>query len=106
LCQLVGGITSDDIVMISASDGYSTVFDYDQVMGKFITYDTRTLKEVPHSELKTVLIYQQDGKSLSQADGRPLRIAIIGTDGFLTEGNYWVKWVNKIEVLKMQKSAR
>ncbi|MDD5702630.1 MAG: molybdopterin-dependent oxidoreductase [Dehalococcoidales bacterium] len=106
ICQLVGGITPSDIVMISASDGYSTVFDYDQVMGELITYDTRTLKETPHGELKAILMYQQDGKRVPQNDGKPLRIAIVGTDGLLTEGNNWVKWVNQIEVLKIQKAAR
>ncbi len=100
LCRQVGGINPGDAVMISASDGYSTVFDYEQVMGEFITYDTG-LKEVAHDELKTVLMYRQDGKPLSDDDGKPLRIAIIGTKkGLLTEGNYWVKWVNRIEVLK------
>ncbi|MEQ8200947.1 MAG: molybdopterin-dependent oxidoreductase [Syntrophomonadaceae bacterium] len=100
LCRQVGGITPGDAVMISARDGYSTVLDYEQVMGGFITYDTN-LKEVPHDELKTVLIYRQDGQPLPDEDGKPLRLAIIGTrKGLLTEGNYWVKWVNKIEVLK------
>jgi DMSO/TMAO reductase YedYZ molybdopterin-dependent catalytic subunit len=105
LCQLVGGVSQSDMVMISASDGYSTVFDYDQVMGGFITYDAKTLKEVPHGELKAILMYWQNGKALSKSDGMPLRIAIVGSDGFLTEGNNWVKWVNKIEILKMQKAV-
>lgn len=100
LCQHVGGIMPGDILMISARDGYSTAFDYEQVMGGFITYDTN-LKEVPHEELKTVLMYRQDGRPLSEDDGKPLRIAIIGTQkGLLTEGNYWVKWVNRIEILE------
>ena len=105
LCQLVGGITGSEVLMISASDGYSTVFEYDQVMGKFITYDPKTLKEVSHGELKVILMYLQNGQGLSQDDGRPLRIAIVGTDGLLTEGNNWVKWVNKIEVLQMHTAA-
>jgi len=100
LCELVGGIEPTDTLMISAQDGYSTVFDYDQVMGEFITYNT-DLQEVPHDELKTILMYEEDGKPLSDEDGKPLRIAIVGTkEGLLVEGSYWVKWVNKIEVLK------
>jgi hypothetical protein len=103
LCEMVGGVTPADVVMVTASDGYSTVFDYDQLTGKFVTYDFQTLKEIPHGELKLILMYQQDGKLLSQADGQPLRIAIAGPDKILTEGNNWVRWVNKIEVLKAQK---
>jgi DMSO/TMAO reductase YedYZ molybdopterin-dependent catalytic subunit len=70
-------------------------------MGGLITYDPKTIKEVPHSELKIVLMYEQDGKPLSQDDGKPLRLAIIGTDGLLEEGNMWTKWITKIEVVKV-----
>jgi DMSO/TMAO reductase YedYZ molybdopterin-dependent catalytic subunit len=101
LCKLVGGVSPSDAVMVSATDGYSSVFDYDQVMGDFITYSSENLKETPHDELRTILMYQQDGKPLSDEDGKPLRIAIVGTKkGLLVEGSYWVKWVNRIEVLK------
>lgn len=100
LCDEVGGVSSDDAVMISAKDGYSAVFSYEQVMGEFITYNA-DLKEVPHNELKTVLIYQEDGKPLPRDAGRPLRLAIVGDDGLLTEGSHWVKWVNKVEILEM-----
>jgi DMSO/TMAO reductase YedYZ molybdopterin-dependent catalytic subunit len=106
LCKLVGGVTPSDFVMVSATDGYSFVFDYDQIMGDFITYSSEDLKETPHDELRTILMYQQDGKPLSHEDGKPLRIAIVGTKkGLLVEGSYWVKWVNRIEVLKTTKSG-
>jgi DMSO/TMAO reductase YedYZ molybdopterin-dependent catalytic subunit len=59
------------------------------------------MKEVLHGELKLILMYEQDGKSLSQDGGKPLRVAIVGTDGLLTEGNMWIKWVNKIAVMKV-----
>ena len=101
LCNLVGGVTSSEAVMVSAKDGYSSIFDYDQLMGSLITYDPKTIKEVPHSELKIVLMYEQDGKPLSQDDEKPLRLAIIGTDGLLEEGNMWTKWITKIEVVKV-----
>lgn len=100
LCELVEGITPSDIVMISATDGYSAVFDYDQIMGGLITYNPANLREVPHGELKLILMYELDGKPLSDYDGRPLRLAVVGRDALLTEGVYWVKWVNRIEVIR------
>ncbi len=107
LCKLVGGVTPSDLVMVSATDGYSAVFDYEQIMGDFITYSSEGLKETPHDELEIILMYRQDGKPLSHEDGKPLRIAIVGTKkGLLTEGSYWVKWVNRIEVLKMTESGQ
>ena len=100
LCELLGGVTPSDIVMISAADGYSAVFDYDQIMGDFVTYNPENLREVPHGELKLILMYELDGKPLSDYDGKPLRLAVVGRDALLTEGAYWVKWVNKIEVIR------
>ena len=102
LCELVGGITPSDVVRVSAPDGYSMVLSYEQVQGDFVTYDPETMKEVPHGELKVILMYERDGKPLPEADGRPLRVAIVGADGLLTEGFYWVKWVDKIETLSFE----
>ncbi len=47
LCELVGGLTPSNAVLVSATDGYSAIFDYDQVHGEFNTYDPKTMKEVP-----------------------------------------------------------
>jgi DMSO/TMAO reductase YedYZ molybdopterin-dependent catalytic subunit len=101
LCALVGGIGPDDLVSVSAVDGYSMVFDADQLAGHIETYDPVTLREVPHEKLAVLLIYEQDGKPLSEADGRPLRLAVVGSEALLTEGHNWVKWVNRIEVVKL-----
>jgi len=99
LCMLVGGIEPSDTLWVSAPDGYLMVFTYDQVQGDIITYDPATLREIPHKDLKMILMYEQDGVLIPGDDGRPLRIAIVSSDdGFVTEGHYWVKWVNKIEI--------
>ena len=99
LCMLVGGIEPSDTLWVSAPDGYLMVFTYDQVQGDIITYDPATLREIPHEDLKMILMYEQDGALIPEDDGRPLRIAIVSSnDGFVTEGHYWVKWVNKIEI--------
>ncbi len=98
LCDLVGGINTTNTVWISAPDGYLMVFTYDQVKGDFITYDPATMKEVPHRGMTVILMYEQDGTLLSEAMGGPLRIAIVSEDEFLTEGHYWVQWVDRIEI--------
>ena len=99
LCNFVGGINTTDTVRIYASDGYMMVFTYNQIRGDFITYD-QELKEVPHRELEVILMYEQDGTQLSEDCGRPLRVAIVSKDKLLTEGHYWIKWVDKIEIWK------
>jgi DMSO/TMAO reductase YedYZ molybdopterin-dependent catalytic subunit len=102
LCALVGGVTPADVVAVSAMDGYSMVFDYEQLCGDIETYDPVTLHEVPHEKLMILLIYEQDGQPLSDSDGRPLRIAVVGSEALLTEGHNWVKWVNRIEVISLE----
>ncbi|KAF5433734.1 Oxidoreductase molybdopterin binding domain-containing protein [Candidatus Methanophagaceae archaeon] len=98
LCALVGGINDSNTLWVSAPDGYMMVFTYDQVKGDFVTFEPATLKELPHGELKTILMYEQDGALLSEDDGRPLRLAIVSEDKLLTEGHYWIKWVDKIAI--------
>jgi DMSO/TMAO reductase YedYZ molybdopterin-dependent catalytic subunit len=97
LCDLVGGVGPSEYVRVSAVDNYSMVFSYNQLHGEFITYNT-SLHEVENDGLILVLMYEMDGAPLTEDVGRPLRIAIIG-DNVLTEGMYWVKWINKVEIL-------
>ena len=104
LCDQVGGVTPSQAVVVYAVDGYSMVFDYDQISGKFDTYDPQTMKPTPHGELKLLLMYREDGKPLSHDEGKPLRIATAGTDKLLIEGHFWVKWINKIEVININET--
>ena len=103
LCELVGGLGPSDGVLVSAVDGYTAFFEHDEVEGNIPTseYDPATgnLKEVPHENLGLILMYEQDGKPLSDDDGKPLRLAVAGDDRLLTEGFRWVRWVDRIEVI-------
>jgi DMSO/TMAO reductase YedYZ molybdopterin-dependent catalytic subunit len=102
LCELVGGVTNEDVVFVSAEDGYSMVFSHEQIMGEFDTYDPETMRIVPHGEQKLLLAYEVDGKPLREEDGRPFRVALVGADKLLVEGHNWVKWVDKIEVMPIK----
>jgi DMSO/TMAO reductase YedYZ molybdopterin-dependent catalytic subunit len=99
LCDLVGGITSNNYVSISAPDGYSMTFGYDQIYnGGFLTWDPETLHEISHERQMILLTYEWDGKPISNNDGGPLRLVVVSDGSFLTEGHNWVMWVNKIEI--------
>ena len=101
--QVAGVIIAQWTPDWSAIDGYSAFFEYDEVEGNIPTseYDTTTgnLKEVPHENLGLILMYEQNGKPLSDDDGKPLRLAVAGDDRLLTEGFRWVRWVERIEVI-------
>ncbi len=101
ICDLVGGVSPDEIVYLYAVDGYSAVFDYDQVRGDLDTFDPETMKLVPHGDLQVILAYEQNGEPLSGEYGKPLRLAVIGDENLLTEGHHWVKWIDRIEIVKL-----
>jgi molybdate/tungstate transport system substrate-binding protein len=99
LYNMVGGITNETTVRVTASDDYSMVFTYDQLTsGEFITFDPVTGDEVEATKtIKVVLAYFCDGEPLDPGEG-PLRLTAIGPEGLITEGHYWVKAVVKIEI--------
>jgi len=99
LCNLVGGIFENCSLRVRASDGYSMVFTYDQVLGQnLVTFDPATGDEVNRTQpLTTILAYYKDGLNLTSDEG-PLRIAILGSEGLLSEGHWWIKSAAKIEI--------
>jgi len=100
LCDLVGGLTSTCIVNVSASDGYSGNFTFDEVVnGNFTTYNSNG-DEVPHSQpLVPIVAYYFNDVNISDPEVGPLRLAIVGPEGLVTNSTLWVKRVVKIEVI-------
>lgn len=99
LVEMVGGAVGDDLIYVSAEDGYLWVFDHDQMHGEgFFTFD-ENLKEVSPPPLHVILAYEQDGRPLPDVDGGPLRLVVITeSPDTITEGSPWVKWVDRVEV--------
>lgn len=98
LCNLVGGLNSDESLRITAADNYTQTLSYDQANGEFTTYDTVTGQPVQHNEsLTPILAYYFNDANLSSSDG-PLRLAIVGPEGLATTASSWVKMVVKLEI--------
>jgi hypothetical protein len=99
LCNLVGGINSSCSLRITASDKYSMVYTYDQVMGNdFVTFNPATGDETNHTQpLTVILAYYKNSLNLTSDEG-PLRVAIVGSEGVLTESHWWIKYAVKIEI--------
>jgi len=99
LCNLVGGINNSCSLRITAEDGYTMVYTYDQIMGNdFVTFDPATGDETNHTQQLTVILaYYKDNLNLTSDEG-PLRLAIVGSEGVLTEGHWWIKNVVKVEI--------
>jgi DMSO/TMAO reductase YedYZ molybdopterin-dependent catalytic subunit len=99
LLDEVGGISEGDAIRITAKDGYTMTYSYDQLAnGNFTTLDCSTGEEVPHDKLTVILAYEEDGVALTDKIG-PLRIAILNSNTQVTEGHWWIKWVEQIEIV-------
>jgi len=100
LLNLVGGMTSDQTLTVTASDGYTMDFTYDQVVNgqDFPTYDPETGSEAASTQpMKLVLTYYLNGAALSSDEG-PLRLSVLGSEGLITNGHFWVKMVTQLEI--------
>ena len=103
LLATVGGVGEGEAVRIQAKDGYAMTVSAKQLLeGDFTTFDCSSGKEVPHDKLTVIVSYEEDGKPIDPRIG-PLRIAILGGKTQVTEGHWWIKWVNKIEVVSVFK---
>jgi len=105
LLELMGGMGPLDVLMVGAQDGYSSVFDYGQIQGEIDTFQPESLRFVPQGEIEFVLVYEQDGRPLLHQDGKPLRLAVTNPNGLLTEGHWWVKWVNWLQIRSLTPAA-
>ncbi|MDD5015708.1 MAG: molybdopterin-dependent oxidoreductase [Atribacterota bacterium] len=104
LCNLVGGITLDTAIRVTARDGYAMTFSYKQVAeSDFITYDPVSKKEVPHQKLQMILAYEEEEKTFTFEEGGPFKVAILSARNQVTDGHWWVKWIEKIEIVPTPK---
>ena len=97
--DLVGGVTQDNSLRVTAVDGYAMVFTWEELSGNFVTFSSATGDEVEATkQLTPVLAYLEDSEPLIQGHG-PVRLVILGEEGLISEGHYWIKQVSKIEVI-------
>jgi len=103
LVDLVGGMAEDDVLKVSAGDGYSQTFEYTKVYPNVTTFDIQGYM---------ILAYEFNGSTVPDyEDG--FRVAFIPADGYYTNadanattdpnpsgaGPQWVSNIAKIEVI-------
>ncbi len=64
-------------------------------------YTLDEIKAMPSytAPVNMILAYEEGGKPIPDEQGGPLRVAFVGPDSPITDGHFWIKWVNKIEIL-------
>ena len=88
-------------VSITAEDGYSMTFSYDQVMnGAYTAYDPALGNELTtHDPLTAIIAYEHNGQPLNTTEEGVLRLVVVSArNDQVVDGHWSVKWVNKVEV--------
>ncbi len=97
--SLVGTITDENSLRVTAADGYAMVFTWEELHGDFLTFSSTTGDEIEATmELIPVLAYMEDDEPLPDGHG-PIRLVILGEEGLISEGHFWIKQVVDIEVI-------
>lgn len=69
LAGLVGEFTSSSSVKVTASDGYSMTYTYNQVMGNLTTYIANTSEQEPDGPVTMILAYEESGNPIPNEYG-------------------------------------
>lgn len=99
--KTAGGLPTGTGVSFVAKDGYEMTMSADQVQnGNFTAYDVTTGDEITIKDpLQLVFAYENEGKPLDPTSEGPLRLVILSPQANeVTDGHWWVKWVNKVQV--------
>jgi hypothetical protein len=100
LCDLVGGLANGSSVLVTALDNYSITLSYSQLNGNWTgtTYSQSTGQQVNQTQpLTPIIAYYYNDANLS-SDMAPLQLAIVGPEGLLTVGKYWVHYVDSLQI--------
>jgi len=99
LLEEIGGILSEEEMVVTASDFYKVTYTNNMIEGKVTTYN-ETGDDVGINDVTMVLLYEEIGAS--ELTGGPLRIGYLSSRGYLTDGHLWVKYVENIEIRESQ----
>jgi hypothetical protein len=93
------GCSSENIITVKASDGYTSTYSYDQVANGsgFNTYDSNGNSATASHPLYLILAYWFNGAGLDSYSG-PLKIMIVGQDGLVTNGNLAARMVVEVAI--------
>jgi len=96
------GIELDDTLgmTLTAEDGYSMTFSYDQIVnGTFTAYDPATGEELAeHDPLTAIIAYSREGQPLDLREDGTLRLQVVSAkNNQVVDGHWSIKWVTQAE---------
>lgn len=103
LLNLVGGMSSGQVLSVKGADNYMKNYTYAEVTGTGLTmYDPATVAvATPANPVTMILAYHLNSTSSNLSpytDGSYLMVSFVGTDGYATIANMFAKYVVEIRV--------
>lgn len=99
LLEEIGGMTTDEQILVTSSDQYRVTYTYNMIDGKVTTYN-ETGDDQGINDITMVLLYEEIGAN--ELSGGPLRIGYLSPEGYLTDGHLWAKYVETIEIQTLE----
>ena len=103
LLNLVGGMSSGQVLSVKGADNYVKIYTYAEVTGTGLTmYDPATVAvATPAHPVTMILAYHINSTSInlpSYTDGSYMMVSFVGADGYATIANMFAKYVVEIRV--------
>ncbi len=98
--DLLINLTSDFSIEIVPIDFYNFTFTKKQIFGNVPLFNENGV-EIGHGgpkNLTLTLIYEENGEPLKKDYGGPFRMGYLGSGGPISEGHFWVKYVEAIKI--------
>jgi hypothetical protein len=99
LLSLTGNLPMNYSLQVVSSDGYITYFTMAEVQGFMEAYNLSTANPIGSRNFTMILAYMQNGETLSNETGGPLRLVLIPDGDYLSAGHNWPKFVREITVI-------
>lgn len=86
-------------VIITASDGWETPFDIDEIQGNVEIYNEKGAKEGT-GDTTMIIAYMENGEYITNPDEGPIRVTYV--DDYYTSSSLWTRMVVSIEIIEEQ----
>jgi len=96
LIESLGGLNETQELTVIADDGFKMTYSYSMVNGFVTAYDNVTGVELGVQSFEMMLIFEEIDEVI--LGGGPLRVGFLSDEGYVSDGQLWVKEVIKIEM--------
>lgn len=96
LLQEFSNLPSNYTLTVTASDGYTVGYTYDEIKGHVPVYD-ESWNETGTGNLTMIIAYKENGVLLNESTGGSFRVAFVD-DGAISSSKLWARYVARLSI--------